>query len=776
MEKERKSRRRQGAIRGGILGLIVIACIGVLTLMFSGATQAGGLSNDQSLLERSMMAAVANGDQSPGQQSDDPYNTPATPLQKRFEQQVEAETGFSIKGHQQTEGPILAQLPEAPAIAHEPQRCPASAPVKQYDVLAINVKMVLNRWGDRDPRGHMYVLRDRENEVRNQEVASEELPNRPFDLSLGLGDDPIQPLTIRANVGDCVRVSFENKLEKPKGNRNGAPASFHVHGADWILASTGEPALASDSDAYALPGETVDYEWYIDDRYYTEKTFRVQSHGPKGRYQVSHGLFGGLIVEPVGSQYFDPRTGENLCETKGDAVWCRNSWDAMIDPGDGSSDFREFGMFYHEIGNAGYLPRTKDGKLNPFIDAITESYQPNGRAINYRSEAFYRRLGEAEVMAKLFDIEPDSPLQEGPDQAYDYRDPAAEPVWRKIELGIKGDLKGFADEAEAYGTYSFGEPATPVPQTYIGDPIKFRIVHGGSETFHVPHLHGGGIQWQRQQDVGKSVTNVDYTPVDEGLKKEFTSRMPSSGNDSQSIGPSETYDFEVSCGSGGCQQTVGDFLFHCHVASHYVSGMWHFWRVYNTLQDQPHKSDGLAVLAELPDRQNRVQSAVNSLDLIGKEVDFAGETLTVDNNALKTLVEMQLPPKGEPKTWQDASVFNWDSEEQFDGRLLYKNEPESYHVWQNFQAQAPGDRPDILFDPLTGKLAYPLLRPHFAKRPPFAPNHGPAPFLEPRVASNGEPAEPGTNGKLSLCPANAPRRVYKVHAIQTPIRVTRMEW
>src|SRR3712207_7102181 len=54
---------------------------------------------------------------------------------------------------------------------------------------------------------------------------------------------------------------------------------------------------------------------------------------------------------------------------------------------------------------------------------------------------------------------------------------------------------------------------------------------------------------------------------------------------SQSVGPSETYDLEDECGSGGCQLSAGDFLVHCHVAHHYVAGMWGIWRVYNTLQD-----------------------------------------------------------------------------------------------------------------------------------------------------------------------------------------------
>ena len=53
--------------------------------------------------------------------------------------------------------------------------------------------------------------------------------------------------------------------------------------------------------------------------------------------------------------------------------------------------------------------------------------------------------------------------------------------------------------------------------------------------------------------------------------------------DVQSIGPSEIYDEVIEGGSGGLQALAGEFVFHCHIPQHYVTGMWGFWRVYNTL-------------------------------------------------------------------------------------------------------------------------------------------------------------------------------------------------
>ena len=52
---------------------------------------------------------------------------------------------------------------------------------------------------------------------------------------------------------------------------------------------------------------------------------------------------------------------------------------------------------------------------------------------------------------------------------------------------------------------------------------------------------------------------------------------------------------------------MGDFLIHCHVAHHYIAGMWMFWRVYNTLQDDEVSQDELLPLLELPDRESVVR-------------------------------------------------------------------------------------------------------------------------------------------------------------------------
>jgi hypothetical protein len=578
--------------------------------------------------------------------------------------------------------------------------CDPAAPVREYNIVAIHVEITLNRYLDYDPEGRMYVLaeeleRVRQEEAQNQAARTDETETPA--VSLGLQGDAIQPLILRVNQGECLRLNLKNDLE------NEEAASLHLHGSGMFLAAGGAPAIASNPDAMAWPGATVTYEWWVAEDE-PEDTHYFHSHGDT-RLQTNHGLFGAVIVEPQGSLYLDPQSGVEL----------RSGWAAIIQDPHGS-DFREFAIIYHEVGTERYRHRNKAGLQVPLTDKFSDSYKPGGRALNYRSEPFMNRL---QLQYQTFE---------------------------RFDLSL------------AYSSYAFGDPATPILRSYLGDPVKQRVIHGGSEVFHVHHVHGGAIRWRRQP-------KTEPTVFDHGFEK----RPPllpqaSARTDSQSIGPSESYDLENECGSGGCQHSVGDFLFHCHVAHHYLSGMWGIWRVYNTLQTDAAQDD-LPPLQELPDRPGQVKAAVTSAELAGRTVDWKGQTFDITAENLAGWVERQLPPPGLPKGY-DASVWDWRREGD-----LYLNEAETDQLWPGYRSSTPGQRPPLYFDPESGKLAYPFLRPHLGQRPPFAPNHGPAPFLEP-IYNGRDPPQPGQNGPWSLCPAGTTLKELAIHAIQLPLSLS----
>ncbi|MEP6815744.1 MAG: hypothetical protein ABI873_09360, partial [Marmoricola sp.] len=412
----------------------------------------------------------------------------------------------------------------------------------------------------------------------------------------------------------------------------------------------------------------------------------------------------------------------------------QSGWEAIIRPA-GYRQFRENVQLYHEIGNeseTGAVLR-KDGSALPLVDPHTDAYRPGTRAINYRTEPFFDRLERA-------------PLQ----------------------------------EAHAYGSYTFGDPATPMPRGYRADPTKFRILHAGTEMFHVFHMHGGGIRW-RFNPVADPTWNYAAT----GLNKHPMEQTDSERLDSQAFGPGESYNLEIEGGAGGVQQGAGDFLFHCHIAEHYVAGMWSFWRVYDTRQrDFAPLSDRIAP-----------RFPVDSTKLIGTDVGTVGAKthLTADN--LDAWIRPQLPPQGVTSNDQDASVWDWTTNPA--NRNLYLGEPErvvSYPDYYYYYGAAlpthptalPGDRfvkdrPMILFNPDTGRPAFPLMRPHLGKRPPFAPNgHSGAPYLG-ESGSEQAPAtgvDPYAQRSDAICPANqadgtpTKLRRFNVVAIEHPVKTS----
>ena len=590
---------------------------------------------------------------------------------------------------------------------------------KTFDVTALDVDIPINRYGDHDPLGKMYALTERLGDIAAEANSQK--------VSIGLRDDAIQPLVIRANEGDCVAIKFTNTA-------TGGDFGLHIDGLEFNASSSGDGIGANPSSAVAR-GSSTTYRFAI------PKDARLEGGhymhpGPGNRAAVNHGLFGALVVEPPGSTYWHPSNrGQRLT----------SGWEAIIKPSGVNAacepttrvptcGFREAALLNHEIGNDNERLLDKNNEKIPQVDDTTGSYKPGGFAINYRSEPFRNRLLTPPVCKSVNDC--------------------TQPIKEK---------------SHAYSSFTFGDPATPMMRGYLGDPTKIRLMHVGAEKFHIFHLHGGGDRW-RFNPVADTTSNYAQT----GLKKDpETVLSPSQRLDAQSIGPGESYNLEIEGGAGGVQQSSGDFLYHCHIAKHYTSGMWSMWRVYSTLQPD---------FVPLTDRPAPPQ-AVESSGLIGR--DFNGKTVTAAN--LDDWIRPQLPPAGVPRDSQDATVWNWkvagtEAAPRYLGApadpTVVPGSPQVVPGQPNLMAvdigHLDGDRPAILFDPTNGRPAYPMFRPNIGKRPPFtAAGHGGAPWLGANAdqTSTGS-TDPWAGRKDGLCPAKRPLRTFNVVAITKAIKRT----
>ena len=136
-------------------------------------------------------------------------------------------------------------------------KCPAGVPVKQYDVSMINVEITLNRWLDFYP-GYMYALTQDLDKIRGEEAKNKEARDKdgfdPGAVTTGLQGDMIQPLVLRANQGDCVKMTLRNQMESEDG-------SLFISASSMIVSATGKPATTTNPESIVAPGKAQEFEW-----------------------------------------------------------------------------------------------------------------------------------------------------------------------------------------------------------------------------------------------------------------------------------------------------------------------------------------------------------------------------------------------------------------------------------------------------------------------------------------------------------------------------------
>lgn len=176
-----------------------------------------------------------------------PVSMPAGPmLQDRMSKAIEqverqVQTNGPFKGasaHAMQQGVLLVADDPDKVQVSQGMRCPANAPVRKYDVTALNVEITVNRFGDFYP-GYMFALTENVAGVREEEAknkAARESEDETFAagaLSNGLQGDLIQPLVIRANQGDCLRITLKNEIAEEATN-------MIINGSQMVVAATGK--------------------------------------------------------------------------------------------------------------------------------------------------------------------------------------------------------------------------------------------------------------------------------------------------------------------------------------------------------------------------------------------------------------------------------------------------------------------------------------------------------------------------------------------------------
>jgi hypothetical protein len=310
--------------------------------------------------------------------------------------------------------------------------CPVGAPERKFDLVAVRAADVLpggqleyegppGANGLNDPTALLYVKRT---DLNNQGMLK---ANRR-----------VEPLIIRAAAGECVFIKLTNEFGGPPLDLDGfntmpvivnqfngndvTPSSevgLHAQLVSYDMSVSDGMNVGFNTVQTAPIGGVVNYKWYagivetIEGQPGNRKATPVEygainlmaSDPIEGS---SKGLIGALIIEPAGTTWVDQgEQGRNRC-TQATPQFCDGEFGeddlitraamtvtcpasrtencGSLEPGE---SFRDFVVLFQDDVNM----RFADGSPVPTV-AIEEEPEDSGmKAINYRTDAIWRRLG-----------------------------------------------------------------------------------------------------------------------------------------------------------------------------------------------------------------------------------------------------------------------------------------------------------------------------------------------------------------------------------------------
>nr|AYM54206.1 multicopper oxidase [Sorangium cellulosum] len=471
--------------------------------------------------------------------------------------------------------------------------CPPGAPVRTYRAVYVQVDATVSRAGWHDPQARTIVLEG------------------DYEATLD-GTRPLEPLFIRARSGECVVFHGTNALPdalEADDFQMFTPTDVigqHIHLVKFDVTSSDGAAngfnyedgtlaaaevLARINAANALGGavaadgtlrgsgarvpleakrhprlrraplgtQTTTQRWWADpivtssgkDRAlgtaFTHDHFAASSH-------QHHGLYAALVVEPAGSTWRDPETGERFgSRTDGGPTSYRA--DILFPPGDDRPPFREFNLsiadyaiVYDECGRPVNSPSTQVAPLPAAVGhggLLREPVSwrdPGGGLINYRTEPIPARIARRSCATGSATQRP----------------------------GAAGDMH------DVFSSKRHGDPFTPLLRAYEGDRALIRLTQGAHAEQHTFTVHGK--KWLREAS------------------------DPDSGfSNGQPIGASEQVDFALDAPPLFTKNEAGgaDHLYGSATTDDLWEGMWGILRVHGQRMDD---------LLPLPGRSRRIAS------------------------------------------------------------------------------------------------------------------------------------------------------------------------
>jgi hypothetical protein len=360
-----------------------------------------------------------------------------------------------------------------------------------------------------------------------------------------------EPIILRANAGDCIKVTLHNDLFKYRDlpgytgvtmltqgfNENDVAPSTEIGLHPQLVfydvqrsdgANVGlNPTFGKQTVA---PGQTITYYWYAGDVKGTTVTpIEFGSTGLTSADPIKHsnkGLVGQLLVEPANATW--------ALDTDSSFKTTRAS--ATVSSSDGSfKPFHELSFILQDDVNFRFAGD------NSAVRSLVVDEDPNAsgqKAINYRAEPLWYRAGWG----------PETPVT-GNGPGFRTRQ------FTQLDQLLHNSWIGGAD------------PETPVFEAKAGESLRLRVVMpAGHSQAHVFELFGH--PWpERPYAAGSNSTQIGNNATSET----FGSRG--------GVGPSDHFDALIVDRAGGKLRITGDYLYKDYPGPRLDAGIWGLLRI-----------------------------------------------------------------------------------------------------------------------------------------------------------------------------------------------------
>lgn len=518
------------------------------------------------------------------------------------------------------------------------------------DVVALDQAVQFNRYGSHHPGYMIYAL-------RGDVVAT----NGGTSLSAGRvrlrEDKRPRPLALRANVGDCLTIRFQNLLSSSPLSVPGVSvdqpatraAGLHVAGLDYVGGIGADGAnVGANASSLVLPGGQTTYKL----RATREGIFgfynsAVQSGGESNIGSLAFGMIGAVAVQPAGAEWYRSQVSRAELDLATRRDPANGNAPKMLETGHPDIDYAAVYPDGHRLAGRPILAMLQDNRIvhgdanaiitgpgrgrfpdntfraNPVLEPNRTTPQGEGAGTRDRQDPyrefvlqFHDEVKSIQAFSQFEDPVLGHTLHSVRDSFginYGITGAGAQILANRFGVGPTASCAECKYEEFFLASWAGGDPAllvdTPANAQLGPNDRRDPEVQPSTRALYpddpanVFSSYLGDRVMIRNVHFGKEA-HIFHLHAHQWL---YNPDQPTGSSylDSQLIAPGSGYTYEIAFnGSGNRNQTVGDSIFHCHLYPHFAQGMWGLWRVHDVFERGTElDSDGSAAALSraLPD-------------------------------------------------------------------------------------------------------------------------------------------------------------------------------